>query len=123
MGMHKVGRTSGFTLIEIAVVIVVISILVTIGAFGYSSWRTSIAEKDVQNDLKAAASAMENYRNFNDGYPPTIPNSFRSSPNVTTTGGGSPDGSAFCLNAVSKSVTSVRYYIRAEMGDPSTGSC
>lgn len=114
---------SGFTLVELAVVIAVIAVLVTIGTFAYSGWRTSIAEKDVKNDLKAAASSMENYRNFNDGYPLTIPSSFRSSPNVTTTGSGSADGANFCLNAVSKTVTSVRYYMRDSMGDPKPGSC
>lgn len=73
-------RTSpAFTLVELAIVIVVLGILTGIVTVGYGKWRESIAQKEVQSDLQMAAAAMENAKNFSSGYPTdgTIPSSFK----------------------------------------------
>ena len=116
----------GFTLVELMVVIVVIAILAGIVVLSYSGWRTETAQNEVQNDLKAAATAMENYKNFNNGYPATlstIGSSFTPSQNVTVVTSGTPTTTYYCLKGSSTAVTSVIYYITSTNQIPHTGSC
>jgi type II secretory pathway pseudopilin PulG len=96
--------------VEILVIISVIAILVTLTLVVAGNWRKSTAETEVKNDLKSVAGAMENYRNFNNVYPPGIPPGFSASTNVTVTyeWGSSID---YCMEAVSDADSSVVYQI------------
>lgn len=61
-----------FTLIELLMVIVVISILATIALVTYGSWRRSTADAVVRNDLTQAAAGLASHLNFTSSYPPNL---------------------------------------------------
>lgn len=113
---------SGFTIIELAVIISVIGILAMITIFSIGNWRTRTAQNEVQNDLHAASAAMENGRIFNNSYPATIPSSFSPSANVTVSLKTSTAG-GYCIEAKSKVITSVVYSIRSDSRTPVVGNC
>lgn len=76
-------RRSGFTIIELIVVITVIAILAGVSIASYGSWRHRNAESAVKSDLHQAASAMETARTFsNNAYPKELPASLAESNNV-----------------------------------------
>lgn len=120
----KTKRLNGFTIIETIVVIAVIGILATIVGVGYNSWKRSTIETQLKSDLTAAANAMEDYRNFKDGYPESIPSTSQPSEGVILTGGGEPGGARFCIDATSSKSPEIVYHIDQDIiGSPSTGSC
>lgn len=88
---------SGFTIVELAVVITVIGILAGITTIGYGNWRERSAKTEVKSDLLQVASSMENARNFNNAYPSTIPSGFEASPDVTISIVSATSGS-YCIN-------------------------
>jgi prepilin-type N-terminal cleavage/methylation domain-containing protein len=112
----------GFTLVELATVISVIAILATITVFTIGNWRTRTAQGEVQSDLNGVAAAMENAKNFSNGYPATIPTSFQASPNVTVTLKSSTTTS-YCAEAASKAVPSVVYSVSSTSSTPVAGIC
>lgn len=116
----------GFTLVEIAIVIVVLGILIGIVTVGYGKWRESIAQKEVQSDLQLAAAAMENAKNFRGGYPVgsnAIPG-FKGSPNVSVSYKPGGTQTAFCIDGVSNTDTNIRYFIDSTQGKtPISGVC
>lgn len=114
-------RLNGFTIVETIVVIAVIGILATIVAVGYNSWQRSTIEAQLKSDLTNVASAMENYRNFNNGYPASIPSTFTASEGVVLTVDNS-DSSTYCIDAVSSKDGSITYYI-PNRGRPTEGTC
>lgn len=62
-------KQRGFTIVELIVVIVVIAILATLATLAYSRMREDAIRSAVETDLKTAAQAMEQYRNFHNTYP------------------------------------------------------
>lgn len=106
---------SGFTVVELMVVVVIIAVLAAIVVVGYGKWQESIAKKAVQSDLRMAASAMENKKNFSEGYPSSLPSTFKQgdSTNVSYAWG---NLRTYCLNAVSKRMSSIAYYIDSTQG-------
>jgi prepilin-type N-terminal cleavage/methylation domain-containing protein len=119
---HSLAR--GFTLVEILVIIAVIAILVTLTIVAAGEWRKSTAETEVKSDLNSLVGAMESARNFGTGYPTSIPSTFTASTNVTVTYD-SGDTSNYCVEAVSKSVTTVKYYVKTAVTGktPQAGTC
>lgn len=101
----------GFTLVEVIVVIVIITILSGITFVAYSDWETKSVEAQLKSDLSTAASAMDNARTFNNSYPVTIPTTVKASSEVTLAGGGSIDGKSFCIDATSSRDDTIHYFI------------
>jgi len=104
-------RQSGFTIVELVVVIAVIGILAGITIVGYGNWRQRATENTLKNDLNGASSAMDSSRNFGSDYPATIPSTFSPSDNVSMTvksGGG-----VFCLEATSSEAPGVTYSVKS----------
>lgn len=114
--------SKGFTIVELAVVISVIGILAGITVFSIGNWRTRTAQGEVQNDLHAASTAMENARVFDNGYPLTLPASYTPSANVTVTLK-TPTTTYYCIEGSSKAVTGVIYSIRSDNRTPMPTAC
>jgi prepilin-type N-terminal cleavage/methylation domain-containing protein len=120
---RKIGSPRGFTIVELAVVIVVIAILATLVGVGWSGWRTSLAQKTVRSDVAVAGIAMENAKNFGNGYPTSLPTSYKSGKDVTVTYV-SGDTQNYCIQGVSTIIGSVSYFIDTTNGkDPLLGTC
>lgn len=117
---------SGFTIIEIIVVVSVIAILATISVVGYISWRNSTLATAIKNDLGAAATALEDYRTNNNGYPSTttLPSTFSPSSGVNIALYSS-SATAYCVDGSSVENTSLVFYIASETKDKGglSGTC
>ena len=113
---------SGFTLIELVVVISIIGILASIVIVSYGSWKQSTITSQLKSDLNGVAAAMENYRNFNNGYPTTVPSSFNPSSGVTLTRGSTDGGVTYCVDAVNSQFPSLNYFISSSKG-AQLGTC
>ena len=112
--MTKKYLKNGFTIVELIVVVAVIAVLAAVAIVGFGSWRTSIATAEIKNSLLAAATAMENARNFSeDGYPTAIPASYgeTETAKVTYFDG---DAKTYCLEGRSPVVSSLYYFIRSD---------
>jgi len=117
---------SGFTIVELITVVIVISILAGIVVFGFRSWRTSIAQAEIKNELVNASSAIKMYRNSSGAYPAALINvPYTSSANVSLTYTLRGGGGSYCLNAGSVPVTTaVHYYIDTNVSlTPTTTVC
>lgn len=117
-------QSSGFTIVELGVVIAVLAILATIAYFAIGDWRSRTATNEVKSDLQNAATALDSYRNFNTGYPSSLTDSlFKPTPTVVLDYTLRGDGS-YCLNATSNVRTSVAWYIDSSANkQPLEGSC
>lgn len=62
-------RETGFTLLELLVVIGIISILASIAIMHYQTYRVQAFDTAAKSDLKNAMAALENYFVKNDSYP------------------------------------------------------
>lgn len=120
---HRISLSRAFTLVELLIVITVIAILALVAVIGYGNWHTTILQKQVQSDLKQAAAAMQDAKNFGTGYPSTVPSSYTPSAGTVLTGGGSADGTTFCINGTTSSNSSIKYYIQDGGGAPLAGTC
>ena len=130
-------QNKGFTVVELAVVIIVIALLAAVAIVSYGNWRTSVATNEVQNDLHGVASAMESARQWNeDGSLPTYADNtvfstasgtdavFDNSDSVTLTyKWGST--TTYCIEGVSIPRTSVVYNVRFTGGNKTlaSGTC
>lgn len=103
--------SSGFTIVELIVIIVVIGVLVGISIVGYGQWRTSVAQKQVQSDLNGIVAAMDSERNFNNAYPTALPSTFTASPGVTLFYKPGGTSMVYCIQATSVQVPTVVYYL------------
>lgn len=114
----KQQRRQGFTIIELAVCIVVLAILVTIAAVSYGNWRQRSAITSLTSDLEAVASAMEQEKNFSNGYPTTVPSSVELSKRVTMTVTTSSDRRSFCAQATTTDYAGLTYRYRQGASNP-----
>lgn len=69
-------KYSGFTLVELIIVVAVIGILAGMTVMYYGNWRKNSVETTMKSDLNSLAAAMDDKRNFSNGYPTSIPSSF-----------------------------------------------
>ena len=107
----KKRKKSGFTIVELLIVIAVIGILATITVIGYGSWRHSTLSAAVKSDLSGVISAMEDYRTFNNGYPTTLPTTFTPSNGTALTIDPSSSTTAYCINGASNDDASIKFYV------------
>lgn len=119
-------RSRGFTIVEVLTVVVGVAILAGIVIFGFSGWRTSVANTEMKNELSNAASAIKMYRNVNGSFPAQLSNiPYSPSNNVSLTYTVRGGGGSYCLNAGSTVVTSAaHYYIDSNISmNPTTTAC
>lgn len=76
-------KQSGFTIVELLIVIVVIGILAAIVTAAYTGISNRAIATTLMSDLKQATTTMEAIKVFDGHYPTTIPSTMKSSPNVT----------------------------------------
>jgi len=114
---NKKNKNLGFTIAELIVVIVVIGILASVTIVGYGSWKSSTLAAAVKSDLNGVVSAMEDYRNFNDGYPSTIPTTFTPSNDVSLTFFTGGTGSFYCVDGTSTKNASIQFYVSSSTKD------
>jgi len=112
-GIKQSGGNSsnGFTIVELILVIAIIGILASISIVSYGNWQKKLVGVQLKSDLGGVATAMENSRNFNSGYPSSIPVTFTPSQYVTLSGGGSSDSKEYCIDAASTKDATIHYYI------------
>lgn len=127
-------KNLGFTIVELLMVIVILGILIGLTAFGYRGWQQGIAEREVKSDLNGLVASLNNYKNFNSGYPLLTAGSafdaaspsanlslFKSSDGVALTYV-SGDNSTYCIDAVSTRKPSVKLFI-TQAATVKYGSC
>jgi prepilin-type N-terminal cleavage/methylation domain-containing protein len=102
---------NGFTIVELITTISVMAVLASIIVIGYSSWRQTTIVNQLKSDLKGAVAALENGRNFSNGYPTSIPSTFVGSNDDVLSGGGSSDGKTFCVEVYNRQLSSVKYHV------------
>lgn len=79
------GKT-GFTIVELLLIVLVIGILVAITVVAYNGVQKNAAEKAVQSDLDNVSTEMQRAQLANGGlYPATLPTTIKPSPHVTLT--------------------------------------
>ena len=84
--MRNRARTSGFTLVELMVVVVVLGVLVAIAIPKFSNTKAKAIDASMKSDLRNLASAQEGYYYTNSVYTTVVPNlNYLSSPGVTIT--------------------------------------
>lgn len=124
----------GFTLVELAVAILIIGILMSAGYFGFHQWRDRVAAAEVKSDLSGVAAAMESAKNWSNGYP-TIPagalfngvntatkSIFTQSKGVTLTYYSGTD-EEYCIDGASVARPAITMYVSSEKDEPLTGTC
>ena len=119
-------QQSGFTIVELITVVIVIGILASISVFGFRSWRTSVATTEIKNELVNASSAIKMYRNISGAYPAALSSvPYISSASVSLTYTLRGGGGSYCLNAGSVTVTTApHYYVDTNVSlTPTTTVC
>lgn len=90
---------SGFTLVELLIVIVVVAILAAITIVGYGAVRDRGRDASIQNDLKHAANAMGIAQTKAGGvYPDTLPSTVSVSKGNVLQLAATKNRSSFCIN-------------------------
>jgi len=116
-------KKSGFTIVELVVVIGILAVLVGLTVVTYGSWRERTATTEIKSDLSNAVLAMNNERNFNNVYPNELPASYKSSAEVVVERK-SGDGNSFCLQGTSKVIPSLVYFVNSTtQKQPIKGTC
>ena len=117
---------SGFTIVELLVVIVVIAILAAIIIVSYTGMTQKAVIATLQSDLKNASTQLEIDKVINANYPTYIGDAndgkgLKSSTGVILTYNHDNDTDNYCLMAVSTNATS--YYINSDTKVPTEGTC
>jgi len=116
-------RSKGFTIVEMLVVIMILGLLTGLSTFGFRNWQQGLAKTQVQSDLRQVTAVMDAQKNFGNGYPTSIPSSFKVGDDVTVSFVWG-DATRYCIQGTSSKYSSVAYYVDTTQGkDPKTGNC
>ncbi len=115
---------TGFTVVELIVVLIVIALLVVMSVVSYGAWRTSVTEKVLMSDLNGLKGAMDSARTFDNGYPTTLPARFEASQDVTLNYRYGTS-TAYCVEATSTKAPGKQFYLSTYPGggEPTAGVC
>jgi len=116
-------KNTGFTIVEIIVVIAVLAILSTMLVFGYGMWQQNIAKDQMVADLNTVKASMETNKNFASEYDTQLPTDFVASKGVTVTFVNG-NGSSYCVEAASTKTGTTKYFVSSsDQSSPKQGSC
>ena len=114
---------SGFTIVELLIVIVVLAILAALMILGFNGIKERADTTSVKSDLRQASVLLENQRAIDGQYPSSL--SGVNNGNGYTPGTGntiqytSADGSTFCITVTKGAVV----YNKTPSSDPQAGAC
>lgn len=112
---------SGFTIVELLIVIVIIGILAAITIVAYNGIQNRALTTTLQSDLTNASRQMEIANVTNGSYPTTLPSAIRTSPNVVLSL--SQTASGYCINAEYTTSSSLQWYYDSSSGGLHQGLC
>lgn len=126
-GRHKslILRQKGFTIVELLIVIVVITILAAVTIVSYNGISKRAAAVTLQSDLRQIADQLGTSRVDSGSYPLTAsitPNSYFKHSDGTNLEYTSTDGTAFCITASSTQAQD-NYYFDSAVGKVMEGKC
>lgn len=103
-------KKSGFTIVELLIVIVVIAILATISIIAYQGITKRAAETTLQSDLRNASTKLATNHATDGSYPnPSLPSDIKASNGNTFQYNAS--NTSYCLSATSSNTSANSYYI------------
>ena len=121
-------QKSGFTIVELLIVVVVIAILAAITIVAYNGIQNRAKQSALQENVKQAATKLSTYAvTASDTYPD--PSAFTSSTgltsdtNVTYTYLPSTDRKDYCVSATNVQNSALSYAVTSRSGSPMNGQC
>lgn len=120
--MHKkqTPTTSGFTIVELLIVVVVIAILAAITIVAYNGISQRATASGLQTELSSAAKSVENYKTLNGQYPTDLAAAGVSAKAGVTVAYEYSGSTSYCF---SYEQSGQAYYISNTTGKPTLGYC
>lgn len=119
-------KQSGFTIVELLIVIVVIAILASISIVSYTGIQTRAAGTVLQSDLRNAATQLTLDYTYNGTYPSSTTTA-NEGKGLTQSSGTTytytADSTSYCLMATSSKAGVPTYYISSTSGAVAQGTC
>ena len=114
-------RHTGFTIVELLIVIVVIAVLAAITVVAFNSVQQRARESVIKTDLSNAMKQMELAYAQAGAYPTALPSGFKPSNDVVLSLSQASTG--YCINAELTSNSAMRWYFDKDGGGLQQGSC
>lgn len=122
---NRVQKESGFTLVELLVVVLIIGLLAAIAIPIFMNQRKSAVEASMKSDIKNAATAMEQESLRNGGkYPSSIPlYDKQSATNLVTVDTTKSSETSYCLNVANSAYPDLKFSYSSLDGGLLKGNC
>lgn len=115
-------RASGFTIVEVLIVVVVIAILAAVTIFSYNAITRNANEAAMKSDLKTATSELGLFFFENKRYPSdAVEAGLEASKGNTLTY--VRDGAGYCVEVTSTSLSGASFFVTQDQQVPEDGSC